>query len=133
MTRNYLLGPFRLDCEVQVLFRGPEPVPLGQRAVALLRVLVERPGDPVSKDTLIELAWSGQAVEESNLTVQMAAVRRALGAEPGADRWVETLPRHGYRYVGPVEIKAEARAVPLLAVEARSPTSRRSPFCLSTI
>src|SRR3974390_1611703 len=115
MAKSYVLGPFRLDTAAQVLFRGPEPVPLGQRAVALLRVLVERPGDPVSKNTLIELAWSGQAVEESNLTVQMAAVRRTLGAQPGAERWIETLPRHGYRYVGPLEIKDEARPGPLLA------------------
>jgi len=49
---------------------------------------------------LIEAAWPGQAVEESNLNVQIAALRRALGEEPGGDRWIETLPRRGYRFVG---------------------------------
>lgn len=48
-----------------------------------LRVLVERAGVPVSKDALIEAGWAGLAVEEGNLTVQIAAVRRALGQEPG--------------------------------------------------
>ena len=71
----YALGPFRLDTHDAVLFRGTEPVALGRRAVALLCALVERPGALVSKDVLIEAAWPGQAVEDSNLTVQIAAVR----------------------------------------------------------
>ena len=74
---------------------------LGQRAVALLRLLLAQPGTPVSKDALISAAWSGLAVEESNLTVQIAALRRVLAAEAGGGRWIETLPRRGYRYVGP--------------------------------
>src|SRR5262249_14624581 len=70
----------------------------------LLRVLVERPGVPVSKDALIEAAWPGLIVEESNLAVQIAAARRVLGAEPGGGRWIETLARRGYRFVGPASI-----------------------------
>ena len=101
MARIYTLGAFRLDAEARVLFRGTEPVALGQRAAVLLRVLVERRGELVSKDALIEAAWPGLAVEESNLTVQIAALRKALGEERGGDRWIETLPRRGYRYVGP--------------------------------
>ena len=54
-------------------------------------------------DVLIDAAWPGQAVEDSNLTVQIAALRRVLGeATPGGDRWIETMPRHGYRFIGPV-------------------------------
>jgi len=90
-------GPFRLDTEAEILFRGAEPVDLGRRAVALLCALTERPGAVVSKDALIEAAWSDVAVEESNLTVQISALRRALGGEG----WIETLPRRGYRFVGP--------------------------------
>ena len=66
----YAVGPFRLDAHDAVLFRGTEPVALGRRAVALLCALVERPGALVSKDVLIEAAWPGQAVEDSNLTVR---------------------------------------------------------------
>ena len=79
----HAFGPFRLDADTEILFRGSEPLPVGKRAVALLRVLVERAGTPVSKDTLIDAAWSGLAVEESNLTVQIAALRRALSEVPG--------------------------------------------------
>jgi len=52
MAATYILGPFRLDAETDTLFRGSEPVSLGHRAVALLRVLVEQRGIPVSKDAL---------------------------------------------------------------------------------
>ena len=104
MAATYTLGPFRLDAEAKILFRGAEPVALGQRAVALLGALVERPGIPISKDALIEAAWPGLIVEESNLAVQIAAVRRVLGVEPGGERWIETLARRGYRFVGPASI-----------------------------
>src|SRR5262249_43954173 len=101
MAATYVLGPFRLDAETDTLFRGGEPVSLGRRAVPLLRVLVERRGIPVSKDALMGAAWAGLTVEESNLTVQIAALRRVFGEEPGGENWIETLPRRGYRFVGP--------------------------------
>src|SRR5277367_4895543 len=110
----HALGPFRLDPRNDLLVRGSEPVALGRRAIALLRALVERPGALVSKAALIETAWPGQAVGESNLTVQIAALRRVLGAEPGGDRWIETLPRRGYRFVGPVITKDDNGAFEIL-------------------
>jgi TolB-like protein/Flp pilus assembly protein TadD len=96
----YEFGPFRLDADAEILFRDAQPIVLGQRAVALLRLLLEQAGAPVSKDALFEAAWPGLAVEDSNLTVQIAALRRVFGEVGGAD-WIETLPRRGYRYVGP--------------------------------
>jgi len=94
-------GPFRLDADAGILFYGAEPTPLGRRAVLLLALLVRQAGRPVAKDALIEAAWSGQAVEDSNLTVQIAALRRLLADISGEAQWIETLPRRGYRYVGP--------------------------------
>ena len=108
-------GPFRLDSEAEILFRGSEALPLGRRAVALLRALVERCGTPVSKDALIEAAWPSLAVEDSNLTVQMAALRRVLAEEPGGERWIETLPRRGYRFVGPQGMASIADTAPTSA------------------
>src|SRR5215468_5018858 len=102
MATIHQIGPFRLDAETGIVFRNADPLALGQRAVALLRVLVERAGAPVSKAALMDAAWSGLAVEESNLTAQIAALRRVLRKEPGGERWIETLPRRGYRFVGPV-------------------------------
>lgn len=94
-------GPFRLDADAGILFRGAEPTALGERAVALLRLLVNRRGTPVSKEQLIEAAWAQLVVEDSNLTVQISAIRRVLEESAGAACWIETLPRRGYRYVGP--------------------------------
>lgn len=102
MPTIYTFGPFRLDAAADILFREAEPVALGQRAVALLRVLVEQPGKPVSKEALMQAAWPDLVVEESNLTVQIAALRRVLGAAPSGETWIETLPRRGYRFTGPV-------------------------------
>ena len=113
MAMHYKFGSFCLDADAEILFRGAATTSLGRRAVALLRVLIQQPGVLVSKDSLIEAAWSGQAIEESNLPVQIAAVRRVLGEEPEGERWIETLPRRGYRYVGPaVSIDGKDDAIP---------------------
>ncbi len=101
MATMYEFGPFRLDADAEILFRGAQPIVLGQRAVALLRMLLERAGAPVSKDALFDAAWPGLAIEDSNLTVQIAALRRAFDECGGGANWIETLPRRGYRYVGP--------------------------------
>ena len=128
MVTVYELGSFRLDTQGDLLFRGSDPLALGRRAIALLRVLVERPGAVVSKDELIEAAWPGQAVEESNLTVQISALRRVLSEAPGGDRWIETMPRRGYRFVGPVvtEVQKGVTEVPSRADTASdlAPTPR---------
>lgn len=106
MSATYRFGRYLLDTKAGMLFHGSEPTLLGQRAVALLHLLLERAEAPVTKDALIEAAWPGLAVEDSNLTVQIAALRRALGSDNGAG-WIETLPRRGYRYVGPPVTRAD--------------------------
>jgi class 3 adenylate cyclase/predicted ATPase len=108
---THALGPFRLDTQHNLLLREGTPVPLGRRAIALLRTLVERPGALVSKDALIEAAWSGRLVEESNLPAQIAALRRVLGEAPGGDRWIETIPGRGYRFIGPIVTEMEQGAM----------------------
>jgi TolB-like protein len=108
----YEFGPYRLDSVAEILFRGTEPIALGQRAVALLRLLLERAGAPISKDALIEAAWPGLAIEDSNLTVQIAALRRVFDEGAGGTNWIETLPRRGYRYVGPEVTTGHSSADP---------------------
>ena len=61
MATIHTFGPFRLDAEPEFCFAAPNPIALGQRAVALLRLLLERAGAPVSKEALIEAAWPGLA------------------------------------------------------------------------
>lgn len=116
-SATYKFGAFTLDAEAGLLFRGGEPALLGQRAVALLRLLLERTASPVSKDALIAAAWPGLAVEDSNLTVQIAALRRVLEQDGGAG-WIETLPRRGYRYVGPPAMRIDADASELTRAPA---------------
>lgn len=103
----YAIGPFSLDPIGQLLFYQQQPQALGRRAVALLGLLVERHGELVTKDELIDVAWKGRSVEDSNLTVQIAALRRFLSIQPGGEQWIETFARRGYRFVGPVEIQRD--------------------------
>src|SRR5215472_9083045 len=122
----HALGPFRLNTDSGVLLRGTERVALGSRAIALLEALLERPGAVVPKDALIEAAWSGQIVEEANLTVQIAALRRVLGEAPGGEHWIATMPRRGYRFIGPVVTDGEnAIASPPRADVVRDPAVTR--------
>jgi len=117
------LGPFCLDTAHSLLLRGGAPVPLGRRAVAVLRTLVERPGALVSKEVLIKSTWSGRFVEESNLTVQIAALRRVLGEAPGGNRWIETVQGRGYRFIGPIAAGVDQDATALLSqIETARPT-----------
>jgi TolB-like protein len=101
MSTIHKFGPFSLDADAKILFRGSEPTGLGERAVALLLLLLQRAGAPVAKDKLFEAAWPGLAIEDSNLAVQIAALRRVFTEGGGDGHWIETLPRRGYRYVGP--------------------------------
>jgi TolB-like protein len=117
----YQFGPFSLDPEAGILYRGAEPTMLGQRAVALLRLLLENAGVPVSKDALVEAGWGGLAVADNNLTVQIAALRRVLADAANAEGWIETLPRRGYRYVGPA-VSINGPETSPLARAASAPT-----------
>lgn len=90
-------GPFVLDGTARVLRRDGQPLQLGQRAFDLLAALVEANGAAVDKNTLMSRAWPGLFVEEANLSVQIAALRKALGKAPDGQEWIATVPRVGYR------------------------------------
>jgi predicted ATPase/DNA-binding winged helix-turn-helix (wHTH) protein len=107
VTKIYDVGPFRLDAEAGVLTEAGVPVALGPRAVAVLITLVERSNEYVQKGAIMDAAWPGVVVEESNLAVQISAIRRVLSHSPGGERWIETLARRGYRFVGPVNEKLD--------------------------
>ena len=92
-------GPFRLNSADGILLREGEPLPVGQRGVRLLEALLRRPGEVLTKAELMDAAWPDVAVEEANLSVQMASLRKALGPAPGGGEWIATIPRVGYRFV----------------------------------
>ena len=105
-AQRFLFGAFVLDPARGALLRDGAPVAIGHRAIALLEALVNADGRVLSKAELIDAAWPGAVVEESNLSVQVAALRKLLGnAEDGAEAIV-TVARVGYRFGLPVEIES---------------------------
>jgi predicted ATPase/DNA-binding winged helix-turn-helix (wHTH) protein len=105
----YEIGPFRLDPEAGVLTRDGVPTALGARAVAVLKTLVEHPDEFLSKARILDAAWPNLVVEEGNLSVQVAAIRRVLSSAD-AGRWIETLPKRGYRFSGPLVLRPQTQA-----------------------
>jgi TolB-like protein/Tfp pilus assembly protein PilF len=95
--REIAFGPFVFDAAVGALRRDGVPVAISSRASALLGALLAAAGQPVAKSALMEAAWPGTSVEESNLTVQIAALRKSLGEAPDGGEWIVTVPRVGYR------------------------------------
>ena len=98
----YEFGPFRLIPEERQLLRDNQPVPLTPKCFDLLVVLVENTGHLIEKDQLLKRIWPDSFVEEANLSVNMSALRRALGEGPNEYQYVETVPRRGYRFVAGV-------------------------------
>jgi DNA-binding winged helix-turn-helix (wHTH) protein len=124
-TRAISFGPFRLVPSQQLLLEDGKPVRLGSRALDLLVALVESPNEIVSKDDLIARVWPGTFVEEGNLRVHIAALRRALGDGQGGNRYVANIPGRGYRFVAPVSMEQESPAPVSLSeeYESRAPAS----------
>jgi DNA-binding winged helix-turn-helix (wHTH) protein len=98
----YQFDNFRLDAAERLLLRDGQPVALPSKAFDLLVVLVENRGRLVEKETLYQRVWTDQIVEESNLTVQMSAIRKALGERKENPRYIATVSGRGYRFTGDV-------------------------------
>ena len=98
----YEFGDFRLDAQKHRLLRDGEIVPLTPKAVETLRVLVERPGRLVERDELMNSVWQSVAVEDGNLTVTISMLRKALGEDAKGRKFIETVPRLGYKFVAKV-------------------------------
>jgi TolB-like protein len=97
---RFAFGPFELDTSRGVLFEHGQPVSMGARALALLQALLEARGQVVTKSALMDAAWPKTIVEESNLTVQIAALRTQLRVWSDSEEWIATFPRIGYRFAG---------------------------------
>ncbi|MCA0013695.1 winged helix-turn-helix domain-containing tetratricopeptide repeat protein [Mesorhizobium sp. B292B1B] len=112
---RFAFGPFVLDPDAGTLLRNDNPVAVGYRGLKLLAALVERPGEVLDKAELMDAAWPGTAVEEGNLTVQIAQLRKLLGPPADGGEWIATIPRVGYRFAGIVESLdgAKRKALPL--------------------
>jgi len=107
-TVSYEFGDFRLDAVARQVRRGPDNVPLTSKAFDTLFVLIQHPGETVSKQDLMDAVWGDVAVEENNLTQQISALRKALGERPEEHRFIVTVPGRGYSFVAPIaEVKVD--------------------------
>jgi DNA-binding winged helix-turn-helix (wHTH) protein/TolB-like protein/Tfp pilus assembly protein PilF len=118
-------APFRLDAGEALLTSHGAPVPLPPKVFDLLVYLTANAGRLVEKDELLKALWPDSFVEEANLTVNIAALRRNLGSQPDGQPWIETVPKRGYRFIGKVERIA---AAPPPVAPALAPTPQPVPI-----
>ena len=105
-----VFGSFRLLPARRLLLEGDKAVRIGTRALDLLIALVQSFGRPVSKAELIAIVWPHAFVEEGNLKVNIAALRRSLRDGQAGSRFISTVAGRGYCFVGPLSRSAAARA-----------------------
>lgn len=106
----YEFGEFRLDTREKILMHGDQPVELTPKGFELLSVFVENHGRLLEKDELMNKVWADSFVEESNLTFNIRQLRKILGDDAHAPRYIKTVRRHGYRFIADVkQISAEGR------------------------
>src|SRR5215813_981058 len=100
-------GPFRLLPARQLLLDGDTPVHLGSRACEILTALVERAGQLLSNQELMRRVWPDTFVEDGNLRVHVAALRRALRDGQAGNRYITNVPGRGYCFVAPISVREE--------------------------
>ncbi|KAA2238242.1 ATP-binding protein [Salinarimonas soli] len=123
-TKIFRFGPFHLNTAERILLKNGEPVEIGARALDLLRALVSRPNQNLSKRELIDEVWPDVVVEEGSLRVHIGALRKVLGDGEDGARYIATLAGRGYCFVAPVafgeaEPKAAAEAATGIQLPAR--------------
>jgi DNA-binding winged helix-turn-helix (wHTH) protein len=116
-TREISFGRFRLLPAQFLLLEGDKPVPLGSRAMHILIVLLERPGELVTKQELMARVWPNLFVEPANLSVHISALRRVLRDGRDGSRFIINIPGRGYCFVTPIRVTPGKR-----------PAGTHSPF-----
>jgi DNA-binding winged helix-turn-helix (wHTH) protein/Tol biopolymer transport system component len=124
-------GTVTLIPDERVVLKDGQPVALTPKAFDLLVVLASNPGRLLTKEQLMHAVWPDTTVEESNLSYHVFAIRKALGESADSDGYIETVPKQGYRFVAPVKVEAEGRALePDLSPAATFPGRRRTGITL---
>jgi len=103
ITHLYQFGEFTVDGDQKVLLRNGIPRSLPPKIFDTLLILVENSGRLVGKNELMNQLWPDSFVEESNLTFSIRQLRKSLGDDARQPRFIETVPRRGYRFIAPVE------------------------------
>jgi len=106
----YEFGPYRLNPAERLLTRDGEVISLTPKATDILTLLVMNAGRVVEKDDLLKEVWADTFVEDANLTQNIFTLRRALGDERADPKYIDTVARHGYRFIASVKVcEAEQR------------------------
>ena len=100
---KYEFGAFRLDPSERLLMRDGEPVPLAPKVFDTLTALIEDSGRLLEKEELMSKLWPDTFVEEATLTRNISDLRKALGESTGKQKFIETVPKRGYRFIAPVK------------------------------
>ena len=120
----YQFGPFRLDLERRLLSRAGQSLPLPPKTFELLLLLIQSPGRAFSKRELMSALWADTYVEEANLSFQISVLRKALGRDAA---WIETIPKHGYRFSA--DVRASVASDKSSAEPSAAQTANPPPRC----
>ena len=122
---NLRFGDFEADFRTQELLRQGVRVRLPRQSFQILQKLLERPGELVTREELHKALWPGDTFVDFDHGVNNSVkrIRDALGDSPEAPRYIETLPRLGYRFVGSVD-DAPVVAVPVVSSAACAESGR---------
>jgi len=123
----YEFGAFCLDPAEHTLLRDGQPIPLRPKVYDLLVVLVENRGHLVDKEQLMSSVWAEEFVEEGNINKNISMLRQALGESGGGTKFIETVPKRGYRFVAEVREVNNNRQAELLTQAAARPTHEHQP------
>src|SRR5215475_12346407 len=129
-TREIAFGQFRLDLINECLWQGTRAISLRPKAFAVLKLLIENPGQLVSKQKVLDTVWPGTFVGDAVLKDNIRQLREALDDDAGSPAYIETAHRRGYRFIGktsePVPGKDSTEAVQVSALSLKTPGSGSS-------
>jgi TolB-like protein/Flp pilus assembly protein TadD len=131
LVRRFVFGSFVFDVGRGAITSNGAPLSVGHRGLAILHALLKEPGRIVTKAELLDAAWPGVAVEESNLSVQIATLRKCLGSASDGTDWIATVPRVGYRFTHPINIEERPpgeASIPEPREPGRKPSIAVLPF-----
>ena len=125
----YEFGRFRLDVAERRLLRDGEAVQLTPKAFELLLALVQNHSHLLEKDELLKRVWPDSFVEEANLSYNVSLIRKALGEGENGQRYIETVPKRGYRFVAVVrELGRESAEITKSAARNAEGEVRQEPL-----
>jgi DNA-binding winged helix-turn-helix (wHTH) protein/TolB-like protein/Tfp pilus assembly protein PilF len=141
-NRIYTFGEFQLDTAEHALRQGTEQIPLTHKAIELLILLVERRGQTVTKNELMDTLWRDTYVDENNLAVTVMMLRKAFGETAFDKKFIETVPKRGYRFVAETQettadLLIEKQTLTRITIEEKQARGLKSvlrrPFALAAI